>query len=301
MRHPRRAALALVLPLLILAACGDDSPPGDAAATLPTVPSTLPPAPTDAPSGGAATAYDVATGPDDVVISVTNEGGFVPAGVAFANTPTALITGDGRAFTTGPVTAIYPGPLLPNIQERSITPAAVQQLLADADELGLLTDVTYERNDMIADAGTTIVTITVGGTTYRHEAYALGFDAETDPARAALAEFVAAVSDLPATVGDAELGAEEAFVADDYLIQALPVDPAELGGDGLEPAFVPWPADAPVRLVDAETCAVVPAAGVAPLFVDATTLTFFTEPNPTDGAEMTYAVTPVPQLPGRSC
>ena len=98
----------------------------------------------------------------------------------------------------------------------------MQQLLADADELGLLTDVTYERNDMIADAGTTIVTITVGGTTYRHEAYALGFDAETDPARAALAEFVAAVSDLPATVGAAELGTEEAFVADDYLIQALP-------------------------------------------------------------------------------
>ena len=38
-----------------------------------------PTGPTDADAtGGPATAYDVATGADDVVISVTNEGGFVP-------------------------------------------------------------------------------------------------------------------------------------------------------------------------------------------------------------------------------
>jgi hypothetical protein len=43
--------------------------------------------------------------------------------------------------------AIYPGPLLPNIQERSITPAATQQLVALADRLGLLADVTYPGND----------------------------------------------------------------------------------------------------------------------------------------------------------
>ena len=40
------------------------------------------------------------------------------------------------------------------------------------------------------------MTITVGGTTYRHQAYALGFDTEADPARANLAEFVAAMTDL---------------------------------------------------------------------------------------------------------
>ena len=304
MRHPRPALLALVIPLLALAACGDDSVE-DAAATLPPVESVAPTAPPTTPetTGGAATSYDVATGPDDVVISVTNEGGFVPAGFAFVNAPLALVTGDGQALSTGPVTAIYPGPLLPNILQRSITPAAVQQLLADADELGLLADVDYEDPTNIADAGTTIVTITVGGTTYRHEAYALGLGAEgeSDPARVALAEFVESMTNLPETVGTAELGTEEPYASEQYLIQAMPVDRGAIGGDDIEPTFVAWPADAPVRLVDAATCAAVPTAEFAPLFADATTLTFFTEPDPTDGAELTYAVTPVPQLPGRSC
>ena len=70
-------------------------------------------------------------------------------------------------------------------------------MLAQADELGLLAEVEYPRNDQIADAPDTVVTITVDGTTYRHQAYALGFDTESDPARANLAEFVAAMTDLP--------------------------------------------------------------------------------------------------------
>ena len=145
--------------------------------------------------------------------------------------------------------------------------------------------------------------ITVDGTTYRHEAYALGLEpeGETDPARQALAEFVAAVSNLPATVGDAELGPEEPYTSEQFLIQAYPIDRRAIGGDGIEPTFVPWPADAPVRLVDAAGCAAVPAAEFGPLFADATTMTFFTEPNQMDGSEVTYSVTPVQQLPGRSC
>lgn len=304
MRHPRRAAIVLVLPLLALAACGDDSPVDDAAATLPPVASAAPTDPgTTEPdrSTPPARSYDVATGADDVVVSITNEGGFVPVGFAFANTPLALVTGDGRALSTGPVIAIFPGPLLPNVQQRSISPAGVQQLLARADELGLLADVTYENNDMIADAGTTVVTITVGGRTYRHEAYALGLDTETDRDREALADFVAAATDLPATVGAAELGAEEPFTSEQFLIQALPVDRTALAGDGAEPRFVPWPADAPVRLADAESCAAVPAAEFGPLFIDADSMTFFTDADPVDGTEVTYSVTPVPQLPGRSC
>ena len=296
MRHPRSALLLLlVVPLLALAACGDDSPAGDAGATLPPVTTAAPTRPTE-PAG----AYDLATAPDEVVVSVTVEGGFVPVGVAFANTPVALVTGD-RVLSTGPVIASFPGPLLPNIQQRSITPTGLQVLVAKADQLGLLADVTYEGNDMIADAGTTVVELTVGGTTYRHAAYALGLDTETDPARRALSDFVAAISDLPATVGAGELGPEEPHQADAFLIQALPIDRAGIGGDDIEPTFVPWPPDASVRLADAATCAVLPAAEGVALFADATTLTFFTEPEPTTGGEVTYQVTPVPQLPGRTC
>ena len=109
------------------------------------------------------------------------------------------------------------------------------------------------------------------------------------------------MSNLPATVGEDELGPEEPFESEQFLIQAMPVDRGDLGQDGIEPTFVPWPADAPATLADAAACAAVPAAEFGPLFVDATTLTFFTEPNQMDGSEVTYSVSPVQQLPGRSC
>ncbi|MET0459117.1 MAG: hypothetical protein ABW195_07710 [Ilumatobacteraceae bacterium] len=301
MRHTSRIRVLAVLASLSIAvvACGDDGAPGTApapTATLPPVttvpPTTTPPVPT-AP-GVPEVVYAIAAGPDDVVISVTNEGGFVPREVNFTRTPTAMVTGDGRSLSTGPVIAIYPGPLLPNVLERSITPDATQRLLALADQLGLLADVTYARNDQIADAPDTVVEITVDGTTYRHQAYALGIDDEDDPARAALAAFVAAMSDLTTTVGADQLGPDGPYVSEDYLIQATPIDPATLSVD-VEPTLQPWPADAPVRLADAAECAEVPVAEFEPLFADATVLSFFTE------SDVTYQVSVVPQIPGRTC
>ena len=90
----------------------------------------------------------------------------------------ALITGDGKALSTGPVPAIFPGPLLPNVLSGRSPPRRPSELLALADELGLLADITYAPNDMVADAPDTVVTITVDGTTYVHRAYALGIDDE---------------------------------------------------------------------------------------------------------------------------
>ena len=229
------------------------------------------------------------------MISVRQEGGFVPPGVLFAATPTALVTGDGHLLSTGPTTMIFPGPLLPNVLTRSITPAAIQQLVAKADQLGLLADIVYSRNDQVADAPDTVVDITVGGRTYHHQVYALGLDVGTaDPARQHLQEFVDVMTNVEPTVGAGALGPEQPFAPAQYLIQAMPVDPATLDVD-VEPTIVPWPADAPVRLADAAACAVLPADVAAPLFDDATTLTFFTE------ADVTYAVAAVQQLPGRTC
>ena len=191
---------------------------------------------------------------------------------------------------------IYPGPLLPNLLERSITPVGIQQLLAKADELGLLADVVYSRNDQVADAPDTVVDITVGGRTYHHEAYALGMDGEgtADPARQHLQEFVDIMTNVEPTVGAGALGPDQPYAPAQDLSQATPVEPATLDVD-VEPTIVPWPSDAPVRLADASTCAVLPAGVAAPLFEDATTLTFFTE------ADVTYALAAVQQVPGRTC
>ena len=304
--NPRR--LYLLVPAvaagLMLAACGEESPaantgsPPVSSAPPDTPPASTPPSsePTTPPSTSpGADGYDHPTGADDVVIQISYEGGLVPAGVGFTQVPALLITGDGRVITEGPVPAIYPGQLLPNLVQRTITEAGIQTLLAKADELGLLANVRYTNpHSQIADAPDTVVTITVDGTTYRHVAYALGFDPESDPARASLFDFVTAATDLTGTVGADQLGAEEPYESDTYLIQATEVDLSTMDTD-LPPTVVRWPADASVRLADAAECAELPRAEGDPLFTDANQLTFFKQ------AGVTYSVAATLQLPGRSC
>jgi hypothetical protein len=87
---------------------------------------------------------------DAVVLSITDVGGFVPPDRTFTDEPRLLVAGDGRVIQSGPVIAIYPGPLLPNLQQRSIIETGIQRLLDLADDHGLLGDVTYTRPDNIA-------------------------------------------------------------------------------------------------------------------------------------------------------
>jgi hypothetical protein len=301
--------IPVVAAVFTLAACGESSPAADPpsttapAGTVPgtttpgtTTPATTPSTPQSPPSTSPAPdGYDHPTGADDVVIEIAYEGGFVPAGTAFTQAPLLLISGDGRAINTGPIPEIYPGPLLPNLVERTITEAGVQTLLANADSLGLLAHVEYENpTSLIADASDTVVTITVDGKTYRHAAYALGLENESDPARANLFEFVNAATDLPGTVGQDELGAEVSYASDSYLIQAREVDLATVDPE-VPPTIVRWPARTSVRLADASDCEVLPRAEGDALFTDATQLTFFRQ------AGATYSVAATPQLPGRTC
>ena len=287
--------------LLILAACGESSPAADtttgtvAPSTAPptSLPTTSPPTSTPVTSPGAEP-YDHPTGGDEAVIEISYEGGFTTPELLFSRAPLLLVTGDGRVITEGPVPAIFPGPLLPSLVERSITEDGVQALLAKADELGLLADTAYAPNDQIADAADTVVRITVDGTTYTHSAYALGFEGEKDAGRANLFEFVTAATDLAGTVGEGQLGTERPLASDTYLMRATPVDPATMDTE-LPPTVVDWPANASVRLADATECAELPAAEGDPLFAEATQLTFFT-----DGG-VTYQVAATLAVPGRSC
>jgi len=289
-----RLVLAVCVLAIPLAACGDD----DSASSRPTAaPATVAPTGSTAPTGATASGYVHSTGPDDVVVEIGFEGGFVPPEVLFTRVPNLLISGDGRAIELGPTTLEFPGPLLPNLQARSITEAGIQALLATADELGLLADVQYARNDLIADAPDTVVRISVDGATYEHRAYALGIEegGETDPARANLAAFVEAAADLPGAVGASELGAQAPFDGEEYLIRATPVGQGELVGGEVEAEIDPWPPESSVRLADASECAVVLAAEGDALFVNSSQATFFT-----DGEE-TYRVAAIPRLPGRGC
>jgi len=298
-KHPPYLALAALV-ALGLAACGDDSsgdePTGTPpVVTVPSVDSTVPPTttppmtapPTTVPSG-----FEHPTGADDVIVRIAYEGGFVPVETMFLNLPALLVSGDGHVFVQGPVPEIYPGPLLPNIQVSPVTEAGVQDLLQLADEHGLLADVTYTNPTNIADAPNTVVEISANGQTFVHNAYALGINEETDPARKALADFVAAATGDWLYGPNPEIGPQEQYASDAFLIRASEV--GDYTGD-IAPTVVDWPADASVQLADASECAAVPATEVADLFANANQLTYFAE----DG--ITYQVTVKPQLPGDSC
>jgi hypothetical protein len=279
-----------------LAACGDDSE--STPATEPTAVVTLPPADTSpddtSPDDTASGAIEHPTGADHVVLRIGYEGGFVPAEFAFMDLPALLVTGDGRVIVQGPQTAIYPGPLLPNLQQRTISEDGMQALLRLAEEHGLFQDVTYEDDQTIADAPFTVVTIWANGDTYDHSAYALGLGGdgtETDETRAQLASFVEQATDIVTVTGADALGPEEPFEAESYLIRASVADESAVGDD-VEPTLVDWPADAPVRLADASDCATVPADELRDLFASATQLTWFVD------ADVTYQVVVKPQLPG---
>jgi hypothetical protein len=286
----RRQFLSLVLTssavAAVVAACGDDANgdrPDDTGATTTTPPG-----------------YAYPTGADDAVVRVLVAGGFTTPEYQFTVLPSTLVAGDRYSYQPAPVIEIFPGPLVAPVNRRLLTSAAMQRVLAAADEQGLLaTPPTYADPPIgIADAPSTFVTLRTADATYEHVAYALFMDdvAETDPARRRLAAFVAAVGDLPALVGAGELGPEERFAPAAYAITAIRADerPVE---QGLEPDVKDWPAGTGVSLASLAsggvgTCGVVTREAVGSLLDDANQITRFVE----DGTQYVLAVRPV--LPG---
>jgi hypothetical protein len=284
--HRTFAAVGAALVALSVTACGDDGDDASADSTLPA--DTVAPVGSTSPPSG----FEHPTGADDVVIRIAYEGGLVPPDFAFRNLPTVLVSGDGHVFQPGPVPEIYPGPLVPPVTVRTVTEQGIQQLLALADRHGLLADADYTTLTNIADAPDTVVEIAADGGAYRHQAYALGIGDETDPARAALWQFVSEVTGDWLFAGNPELSADEPYEPGTFLVRAS-VAPEESGE--IAPTIVDWPAEASVRLADASECAEIPAADVGDLFADANELTYFT-----DGA-ITYQLAVKPLLPGDSC
>ena len=299
--HPNRATAFLVPAALAvtLAACGDDSEPAadepidtvvDTTAAPTTPATTVPPstaAPTTAVDGG----DEYPTAADEVVVSIASEGGFMTMEATFTQLPSLLVTGDARQFTLGPQIEIYPGPLLPNVQVTDIGEDGVRELLAMADEHGLLQDREYETDSNVADAPDTVVTISANGETYVHRAYALGIGGgpgQTDET-GARAELQAFVESATMSLGDTET---EAFEPDAYLVRSFPID--DLTGYDVEPTVVEWPIEG-VDLAAASDCLEMAADDVGDLFAQANQLTFYEQ----DGTTWQLAVKPM--LPGDAC
>lgn len=162
-------------------------------------------APTDHGSNGGPGSYDHATGPEDVLVSVSLQigGGNAPLEYELRNNAQFLLLGDGTAIVAGATDASYPGPAILPLQSTTITEQQIHILLAAADDAGLLDGPIDYGDPGVTDASNTVVNITVGGRSVSQSAYALGMhedspnlSAANRSARTAMQGFIDAAQSL---------------------------------------------------------------------------------------------------------
>lgn len=220
MRSPFRSALVLPAVLLLVAACG-----------------------------GAGGAPSVSPEPQTYWLRMLTTQAIPPVN-QFAVGPNLVITGDGIAITQGPVPAIYPGPLLPNLVGRQVTDAGLDRIIEAARDLGLLDGRTDFVGDTQVMGGVTgHIELTVEGKrielTGNPDAQIVCVTTPCEPAPGSTEAFGAfwrAMQDLPSWLGD-ELGPEGQYVPGAY---AILVGPAPEPEPGLPQAPADWPLEQPL-------------------------------------------------------
>jgi hypothetical protein len=242
-RRPAAVVVGVALVLATAGACGDrvatDAAPGSASATA---------------TEGTGPGIQHPSGADDVVVSIRTAGGFGPWQGAIGTQPTVLVTGDGRVLTPGATTMEYPGPLVAPVVVADGGEELVQDLLAEADEAGLLAPPpAYDDPDPLAtDLPTTTVLVQASGEAREHRAYALGEPGTEQGARRSLATFVERATAAAADVDGAQLLEPQALV-----VRAMPLAGRRVPRDDA-PDAVAWPetAGTPLEAL-AESCGIV--------------------------------------------
>ena len=211
---------------------------------------------------------------------------------------------------TGPVIAIYRGPLLQHLQEQRISRVSIARLLEAARTAGLTTaDVNYPAQT-VADAPDTVITIRVGGRTITSRFGALGLEtgergtAAERAARAAASTFVPQATDLRGFLGAEAVSDVGTYAPTALSVMTVPGTPQPSDPHLARPAL-PWPLATPLASFGTHLehyppnyrCGVVSGADLTtllPVLEQATTLTGFTS-----GGE-TYLIVPRPLLPDES-
>ena len=225
----RRLLLPFVAVALV-AACG-----GGAASPSPAPPTPVNPTPViPAPSPAAGGTY---------WLRMTTFQAIPPVNL-FAVPPAATITGDGQYLVQGAVTAIYPGPLVMPLFSRQLSDAGRAQILAWADELGLLSGKT----DFLGDGGlpggvTGQIELTVDGRLVALRGLPDASSPDPTPGSAeAFGELWQRIANLPQTLAG-ELGAEVPYTPTAYAILVGP--PPDPQG-GMTSPVADWPLDTPL-------------------------------------------------------
>ncbi|QGG94519.1 hypothetical protein [Actinomarinicola tropica] len=300
----RRVTIALLaLVALVAASCGDDPADESGVGTGAGSEDTADPA----DDGDGST-----DGPGEPVLLVDLVGAFTTVETSFQGVPMIAVYEDGTVIQPGAQILIYPGPALPAVMRSQVDAATVDAIVEAARAAGLdQPDLDYGQPP-IADAGDTVVTVTIDGETYEHRATALGVDALPEPGlegdavdppldaagdltpeqqenRAALRDLISEVNGL---VGEGTVEEAEPFDADRYRLLVRPA--SEMG---VEPDMDPAPpVEWTVEGVELSRADCLPVEGDAvqdlvALLTDADALTRFTS-----GGEE-WAVVARPVLP----
>lgn len=140
-------------------------------------------------AGGSAVNVD----PDEPVLQITTEGGFVPVEVNLGNGPRYTLLGDGSLITQGVQTLEYPGRLVPPYMIGTIDDEQMTQVMDLVEEIGL-PDIVDETDDSeasrVADASTEVVTYWDDAGEHRLAVYALGINDSPSDRNAAFLELI---------------------------------------------------------------------------------------------------------------
>jgi hypothetical protein len=267
------AARRLLLPFVavtLVAACG-----GGAASPSPAPPSPVNPTPViPMPSPAEGGTY---------WLRMTTFQAIPPVNL-FAVPPTATITRDGLYLVQGAVPAIYPGPLVMPLFGRQVSDAGRAQILAWADELGLLSGKTDFMGDGSLPGGITgKIELTVDGRLVALTG--LPDAASSDPkpgSPEAFGELWRRIASLPQTL-PGELGPEQPYTPTAY---AILVGQPPVPQDGMTATVMDWPLDTPLATFggpvanNSARCGLVEgedAATLTPALAQANQLTMWTQ------------------------
>lgn len=124
-------------------------------------------------SGGTSLEVD----PDEPVLQVSSEGGFVPVEIALGAGPRFTMLGDGTLIYSGVTTLEFPGQLVPPVFTAQLNGGQMRALLGMVEDIGLrdIDDETDDSaNQFVADAATDVIIYWDENGTHRYAVYALG-------------------------------------------------------------------------------------------------------------------------------
>lgn len=237
-RASRSALVAFTILLPFAGGCGSDDAPAP----------TAPPPPEPPPAGPPPETLDLPDDPGHFFLEVWEGPGFVPIEYSLGRPPRYAVNVGGELYYEGPTIAIFPGPLLPNIQVGQLLAEDLAEIIAGTAATGIsqVGEVNIPQpttGPVIADAPTYEVVLRDRQGSHLLRIEALGSMSHTDPRVIAVRELMQRLDQATAdTAAEVYLGERvQVYVS----VGPMPPEPSVLNER-------PWPLPDPPPREDAE-------------------------------------------------